>query len=120
MPKCILSVDDDPVVLGLIQHTLQGHGYEVITAQDGKMALEILQNKIPDLILLDVQMPNMNGYTFISEKLHVPSLAKVPIVVISSLKETMPLFKRHGVKAYLLKPLNIQALLETVQAILPE
>ena len=69
MPKCILVVDDEPVNVGLARHTLEGNGYEVITAQDGLEALEELKKRIPDLILLDVQMPRMNGYTFILEKL---------------------------------------------------
>lgn len=118
MSKCVLVVDDDPVVVGLVQHTLQHNGYEVLTSHDGQEALAILQKRIPDLILLDVQMPNMNGYTFVTEKLRLPAAAKVPIIVLSSLKETAPLFKRHGVKAYLLKPLNIHTLLDTIQAAL--
>ena len=68
MPKSILVVDDEPVVLEISKRKLEGYGYEVRTAGSGDEAFLRLKSKIPDLILLDVQMPQMNGYTFIMEK----------------------------------------------------
>ena len=54
MPKCILIVDDDRGSLELAKHTLQGKGYDILSAQDGLEALEVLKKSTPDLILLDV------------------------------------------------------------------
>lgn len=117
MPKCILIVDDDPMNRELAKRTLQSKGYEVMTAQDGLDALEVLKTKIADLILLDVQMPKMDGYAFILKKKADPAIAPIPVIMLTALGATEPLFKRHGVKAYLLKPINTQDLLDKVQAI---
>jgi CheY-like chemotaxis protein len=118
MPKCVLVVDDDQVVHVLAKGTLESKGYEIISARDGLEALEVLKTKIPDLILLDVQMPKMDGYAFIMKKTADPALAKIPVIVLTSMGKTEPLFKRHGVKAYLLKPIETKDLLEKIQAII--
>jgi CheY-like chemotaxis protein len=118
MPKCVLVVDDDRSIVEFAKHTIESKGYEVITAQDGLEALEILKKKIPDLILLDVQMPKMDGYTFIMKKTSDPALAHIPVIVLTSVEKTAPLFKRHGVKAYLLKPIDTNIFLEKIQAVL--
>jgi len=119
MPKCVLVVDDDRLIIDVAQHALKSKGYDVITAYDGLEALEALKKTTPDLILLDVQMPGMDGYTFIMKKSADPAIAGIPVIVLTSMGKTEPLFKRHGVKAYLLKPINTQQLLEKVLSIVP-
>jgi len=119
MPKCVLVVDDDRLVKDLAKHVLEGKGYEVILAENGLHALEILKQKTPDLILLDVQMPELDGYGFVRAKSNNPALAHIPVVVLTSLGKTEPLFKRYGVKAYLLKPINTGDLLAKIQELLP-
>lgn len=116
MPKCILIVEDDPMTAKLAQSILQVKGYEILTAQNGLEALETLKTKIPDLILLDVHMPKMDGYTFIMERAKVPAYGSIPVIVLTSAKETAPMFKRHGVKAYLIKPLDPKILVDTIQS----
>jgi len=118
MPKCILIVDDDRVAVEISKKTLQKNGYEVVTACDGGEALSALQNKIPDLILLDVQMPNVDGYGFIVKKFSDPAYQKIPVIVLSAQDKTEPLFKRYGVKAYLLKPIVPQELLDKIKSII--
>lgn len=120
MPKSILVVDDEPVVVEIAKRKLQERGYEVVTAGDGIEALDELKKKVPDLILLDIQMPRMNGYSFVMEKAKVPEFAKIPVIVLTAYGEMEPLFKRHGIKTYLLKPLKLQELLDKVQAALGE
>ena len=117
MPKSILVVDDEPVVVEIAKRKLEERGYEVATAGDGIEALEALRKKIPDLILLDIQMPRMNGYTFVMEKAKIPEYKAVPVVVLTAYGEMEPLLKRHGIKAYLLKPLKLQELLDQVQVL---
>lgn len=119
MAKCILTVDDDPVVQELVKRTLARNGYETLSATNGEDALELLKTKRPDLILLDVQMPKMDGYAFIIDKSKLPDVSTIPIIVLTSFKETEPLFKRHGVKAYLLKPIDIKDMLTKIEASLP-
>jgi CheY-like chemotaxis protein len=119
MSKTILVVDDEPVVVEIAKRKLEERGYEVHTAGDGEEALAVLKVKIPDLIILDIQMPKMNGYTFMMEKSKTPEYVKIPVIVLTAYNEMEPLFKRHGVKGYLLKPLKLQDLLDKVAAVVP-
>lgn len=115
MPKkSILIVDDEYVVVEISKRKLEERGYEVQTAGDGNEAFIRLKSKIPDLILLDIQMPQMNGYSFIVEKVKIPEYADIPVVVMTAYNEIEPLFQRHGVKAYLLKPLKLQDVIKKV------
>jgi len=114
MPKSILIVDDEPVVVEISKRKLEERGYEVLTAGNGNEAFERLQSKIPDLIVLDIQMPQMNGYTFIMEKAKNPQYVDIPVVVLTAYNEMEPLFQRHKIKAYLLKPLKLQDLIDLV------
>jgi len=117
MSKSILVVDDETVVVEITKRKLEDRGYEVYAAGNGNEAFLRLKEKIPDLILLDIQMPEMNGYTFIMEKVKIPEYAAIPIVVLTAYNEMEPLFKRHGIKAYLLKPLKLQDLMDKVAEI---
>jgi CheY-like chemotaxis protein len=117
MPKSILVVDDEPVVLEITKRKLEESGYEVHIAADGNEAFLRLKSKISDLILLDIQMPRMNGYTFIMEKNKIPEYANIPVVVLTACDDLEPLFKRHGIKAYLQKPLKLQDVIDKVVAI---
>ena len=114
MSKSILVVDDEPVVVEISKRKLEERGYEVQTAENGVLAFQCLKLKKPDLILLDIQMPEMNGYTFIMEKSKIPEYVNIPVVVLTAYNEMEPLFKRHRVRAYLLKPLKLHDLLDKV------
>jgi CheY-like chemotaxis protein len=114
MPKTILVVDDDRLGTELVKRKLESQGYAILTAINGLQALEHLGSQIPDLIILDVNMPDMNGYSFIQEKNKTPQFVKIPVVMLTASKETAPLFKRYGVRGYLLKPLNLQELFDKV------
>lgn len=114
MPKSILVIDDEPVVAEISKRKLEEYGYEVRTAGDGAEALLSLKTKVPDLIVLDVQMPKMNGYTFVVEKDKTPEFVDVPVIAVTAYNEMEPLLKRHGIKAYLLKPLKLQDLIDKI------
>ncbi len=118
MAKSVLVVDDEQIVVEISKRKLEERGYKVYTAGNGNEALLCLKSKIPDLILLDVQMPQMNGYSFIVEKVKTPEYADIPVVVMTAYDEMDPLFRRHGVKSYLLKPLKLQALMDKVVEII--
>ena len=120
MPKCVLVVEDDRVNAELARSLLQSKGYEIMLAQDGLEALDVLKKKPADLILLDVQMPRMDGYTFIMKKTADPAIAKIPVIVLTAMGKTEPMFKRHGVKAYLLKPIVVEEMLAKIQAVCPD
>jgi CheY-like chemotaxis protein len=116
--KSILIVDDETVVVEIAKRRLEERGYEVLTAGDGNEAFLRLKSKIPDLILLDIQMPQMNGYTFIIEKVKIPEYIDIPVVVLTAYNEMEPLFKRHHVRDYLLKPLKLQDVINKVTSII--
>ena len=118
MAKTILVVDDEEIVVEISRRKLIEKGYEVITATNGQEALDVLKKTTPDLIVLDIQMPVMNGYTFIIEKAKVPAYSTIPVIVLTAYGEMEPILKRHAIKAYLLKPLKLQELLDTVQQII--
>jgi CheY-like chemotaxis protein len=115
-PKCIFIVDDEEVIREFVQHLLISKGYEVVTCLNGHEALKMMINRPPDLILLDVQMPVLDGYGFIIEKEKIPHLADIPVIVLTVFQETERLFIRHGVRAYLPKPINPEEMLDKVQA----
>ncbi len=118
MSKIILVVDDEPIVVEIAKRKLQERGFEVVTASNGEEAVAQLRLKTPQLIILDIQMPKMNGYTFMIEKAKNPEWIDLPVIVLTAYNEMEPLFKRHGVKAYLLKPLKLQELLDNVTEVL--
>lgn len=65
--KRLLLIDDDPNLILLVKDYLEFRGYEVITAENGREALEILEQDVPDMIICDVMMPEMDGYTFVEQ-----------------------------------------------------
>ena len=117
MPKTILVVDDDLVVDKVLESRLKKKGFKVVVSIDGEGALKRLEQIIPDLIILDIQMPNMNGYTFLLELRKIKKFDQVPIIVLTSHDEMEPIFKRNGVKDYVLKPLNFDALFKKMNAL---
>jgi CheY-like chemotaxis protein len=120
MPKTVMLVDDEEVVVDIAKRKLGQLGYSVLTANDGEDAVKILETAKPDLIVLDVQMPKMNGYTFLTELRKNPdsAIAATPVIMVTAFAESNPIFNRHGVVAYLLKPLKLQELLDKIQEVL--
>lgn len=118
MPHTILIVDDEPVARTLAQKKVSEQGYNVIIAANGEEALAALAQKRPDMILLDVEMPKMNGYTFVGELAKLNLNPKIPVVVLTAHEELGPIFKRHGVREYLIKPLNIDLVVAKIREIL--
>ena len=108
MPKTALIVDDDRSILeGLLEY-LELDGYRAIAATDGREALKLLQAGLrPDVIVLDLLMPRMDGWDFRTAQLNTPSLARIPVLVISASgfsRDTM--LKQLRVEEYLSKPVD--------------
>lgn len=118
MPHSILIVDDEPVARTLAQKKVSDLGYNVLVASNGEEALAVLARQRPDLILLDVEMPKMNGYTFVGELAKKNLNPKIPVVVLTAHEELGPIFKRHGVRGYLIKPLNIEQVIAKITELL--
>lgn len=120
MPHKILIVDDDKISTTLIKFALADKRYDVTCAADGAQGLECVQEIKPDLIILDVHMPNMDGFEFIKE-LKRKGGYNVPPVIILTVNETMrDVFVHEGVIGYFMKPCNTRTLLSTIVGYLGE
>jgi two-component system alkaline phosphatase synthesis response regulator PhoP len=84
MARKILVVDDDPAALRLVQYTLQQEGYEVITASNGLDGLRKANSEAPDLLVLDVMLPGIDGFEVASRLRAQPSTAGIPIIMVSA------------------------------------
>ena len=113
MPRTILLVDDETLVLDIACKKLQNNGYTVLTATNGVEALKVLEKHKPELIVLDIQMPIMNGYSFLME-IEKRGLMDIPLIILTAFDAMEPIFKRHGIKAYLMKPLKLDELAKKV------
>lgn len=80
MPKKILAVDDEKHIVRLVQVNLERQGYEVVTASDGKEALEKVEEENPDLVVLDVMMPYMDGFEVLQNLRRNPSTREIPVI----------------------------------------
>ncbi len=85
MAKMILVVDDEPMIVQLIKAGLSKHGFEVETAFDGLQALAKVQQRMPDLIILDIMMPNMDGTEVAGRLKEDPVTRHIPIIFLSAL-----------------------------------
>ena len=107
-PGYLLIVDDNKVNRILLARGLEGDGHKVETAENGKQALEKLRTDSFDLVLLDIEMPEMNGYQVLETCLQNPELRDIPIIMTSSLDEIDSVVKcvELGAEDYLNKPVN--------------
>ena len=118
MPKTILVVDDEDIVVDITKRKLTQAGYFVIGVKDGEMALQALTQGLVDLILLDIEMPKMNGYTFMNERKKIPGAENIPVIVLTAYDAMEPIFRRNHVQAYLTKPLRFQEVLDKVKEVI--
>ena len=113
----VLTADDDPHLLRLVMRNLELEGYEVLTASDGQQALEQIKAHAPDLVLLDVMMPRMDGFTVCQQ---VRAFSAVPIIMVTARGQEQD--KVHGLNLgaddYLTKPFGVDELLARVRAVL--
>src|SRR5438552_1361993 len=113
----ILAADDDPQLLRLITRNLQLEGYDVLAASDGQQALELIENNSPDLVLLDVMMPRMDGFTVCYR---VREFSAVPIIIITARGQDQDKVRGLdlGADDYLTKPFSVDELLARVRAVI--
>jgi CheY-like chemotaxis protein len=120
MGKNILVVDDDPVGGALMEARLSKEGYSVVRTINGQKALAAAQHMKPALIVLDVEMPEMNGYTFMNELRKIDGIKDTPVIVLTAHEENKGIFARKGIGNYLVKPVNFDALFAAMKKLLPE
>ncbi len=113
----ILVVDDEVLLVKGIRFNLQNEGYEVITGSDGLEAVNLVKEQHPDLVVLDVMMPNMDGMTACSK---IREFSDVPIILLTAKADDMDKLMGfdHGADDYLTKPFNILELKARIRALL--
>jgi|CXWL01.1.fsa_nt_gi CheY-like chemotaxis protein len=117
MKNKILIVDDDRLNITLLQFGLRDKGYEICLANDGREALKVVVQEKPNLIILDIQMPNMNGFEFMNELRETPD-GKIPVIMLTANETMQDVFFMEGVRGYLVKPVNMKLLEEKIVACL--
>jgi CheY-like chemotaxis protein len=117
----ILAVDDDDKILRVIEALLVPHGYKVILAHSGQEALTAMANVMPDLVLLDIFMPKMDGYTTLGEIKKDAATRGVPVVMVTAvgLELNKKLAETLGSAGYITKPFKSAELLEVITRLLP-
>ena len=116
----VLVVDDDPLIAGMLRLVLEGEGYEVFEASDGRAALDAVRDTAPDVMVLDMMMPHVDGFGVLSE-LREGSLGgatRVVMLTCCSAEEDVARCLRMGADDYLTKPVDVDFLLRTVQDLL--
>ena len=112
-PPLVLVTEDNLQTAKLIETFLQQGGYEVMHAENGKIALALMQQQQPDLIILDLMMPEMDGFTLLAEKNKIASLQDIPVIIVSCSEQTNKACC-FGANAILKKPFNRGKLMHIV------
>jgi DNA-binding response OmpR family regulator len=121
MPKKIVYVEDDFEMTYLIKLILERKGYEIISTNDGMEGFEIIEREKPDLVLLDLMMPNIDGWDIYHQLKSNETTKQIPVIIISA--KAQPIDKVLGlqiakVNNYISKPFKPQELLESIESIL--
>jgi CheY-like chemotaxis protein len=127
MAKKILIVDDEPDAVDFTKEIVEGEGYTVVTASDGSKGLAAMRREKPDLVILDVQMPDMDGFEVFQEMKRDKSLKPIPVVMLTGIREKVGIgFSADEMKDYMgerpndyiEKPIDPAKLREAVNKIL--
>jgi twitching motility two-component system response regulator PilH len=116
----ILIVDDSPSQLLGMKRIVEKLGHEIVTAEDGASGVEVAKATLPDLILMDVVMPNLNGFQATRAISKEPTTASIPVVLVTTKdQETDKVWgMRQGAKAYITKPFTESQLIEVINSLL--
>lgn len=117
----ILIVDDSPSQLMGIRRIVEKLGHDAVTAEDGSAGVEAAKRELPDLILMDVVMPNLNGFQATRAITREPTTKHIPVVLVTTKDQDTDRVwgMRQGAKAYITKPFNEDELAKTIGDLLP-
>jgi DNA-binding NarL/FixJ family response regulator len=120
--KQLLLIDDDPNLILLVKDYLEFRGYEVITAENGREALEILERQTPDMIICDVMMPEMDGYALVEQVRQNPRTSWIPVMFLSAKGQSQDRVKglNTGADVYMIKPFEPEELVAQVESSLKQ
>ncbi|MFH1394636.1 MAG: response regulator [Candidatus Omnitrophota bacterium] len=117
MAKKILVIDDELDILEVLSFRLEKAGYEIISAVNGKEALDILKKMIPDLILLDLRLPVIDGYEVCQRIKTDSKLKKIPVILLtaSNVSKVEKTAKKFNVEGFIIKPFDYKDLIAKVE-----
>ena len=117
MPKKILIVEDNELNMKLFNDLLEAHNYETVTTRDGTKALEIALGAKPDLILMDIQLPEVSGLDITRQIKAEESLCDIPVIAVTAfaMKGDEDKIRECGCNGYISKPISIATFIETIQ-----
>lgn len=120
MPVKILVCDDERHIVRLIQVNLERQGWEVVTAFDGKEGLEKIRSEKPNLVVLDVMMPYMDGFEVLKSLRREPDTEGLPVIMLTAKAQDKDVFEgyHYGADMYLTKPFNPMELVTFVKRII--
>ena len=122
MSARILVVEDNPLNLKLIRDVLEFRGFDVVTARSGEEGVTVASRSAPDLVLMDLQLPGIDGHEAL-QRIHAdPRCRDVPVVAVTAfaMKEDIARAEAHGFAGYIAKPISIRALPEQLAQFLPK
>jgi DNA-binding response OmpR family regulator len=120
MPATVLIVDDDPYILMPLEFLMRKQGYNVFIARNGTEALALVASQTPDLILLDIMMPDVNGYDICTHIKSTPHLSTIKVVFMSAKTTPEDIARGYelGAAMYIPKPFSTRELVRQVKAVL--
>jgi len=120
MPKKVLIVEDNELNMKLFNDLLEAHGYETLQTKDGFKALELAREHTPDLILMDIQLPEVSGLEVTKWLKDDETLSEIPVVAVTAfaMKGDEERIREGGCEAYLSKPITVTTFIETVRQFL--
>jgi len=113
----VLIVDDEELNVDYLEQRLEDLEYQIITASDGQKALDKIKSDQPDLILLDLMMPVLDGFAVLSQVKADPGLRDIPVIIISADHDSKSIVRgiKQGADDYLTKPVNAELLVKKVK-----
>ena len=111
----ILFIDDDEDFLQLLTLDFQKNGYQVVTALNGEEGLEKVKKENPGVIVLDIKMPKMDGYTFVRRIKKEPDAKEIPIIILTAYEPMKDMFQLEGVSEYFVKSADMAGLASAIE-----
>ncbi|MCA0200128.1 MAG: response regulator [Proteobacteria bacterium] len=120
MPKTILIVEDNELNMKLFNDLLQAHGYNTLQAKDGRVVVDLTRKNRPDLILMDIQLPEISGLEITKMLKADDDLCSIPVVAITAfaMKGDEQKIRNGGCDGYIAKPISVASFLQTVSRFL--
>lgn len=122
MHHTILVVDDDPITQRVLQHYLARSGYQILSATNGREAIDLAKRELPQLILLDVMMPEMGGLTALRQLKDTESTKSIPVIIVTVQASPVTQLEAEasGAALFMTKPFSPTQLLAGIKRLLPQ